>query len=886
MRVTVLLILSLLPLMIFASVKTMATDKFMVYYRSGMEDEALHALQVLEHYRPRLEQMVGNDYPRAAIKLEDMGNLVNGFANPAGNVIGLYMYPPTSDELAFGEDWFQLVAPHEYIHQLQLSHEGGLPAILRTLFGNILYVQLHQPMWMTEGITVYGESKLSEHAGRMNNGYYSAIISALAREDKLPSPTKASYYSYDTPLAHYYVFGGSFHRFLAERFGEDKFAALYRDNSSRLAAYSNGITPGLALDPAFRNAYGMSLDSLWALWQADEKAKLKPLQREQITTDGWRKSDLSYQKGSLYYVSRVGTKTGPGRTFSHNSLMRLDVISPGSKPVEILRQATDFPAGYQILDNEIYFSRNEYRKGFANKENDGYGAVTQLLRKSGMNTELIYEGQVRAFLAVAKGSILIAEDTPLYRGSVLFEYDPVSQSKKMLYQGEELIHGICESDGEIYLNAKPYWSNSGIFMLENGRLTTIVNSPSTETLLYVRDGKLIYNVVFDDELRGFEMDLKSRKVREYGSGDYLKSPVLTSSGDLYYLGLNAQGADLYSTSLNYVEPKIPNFKRAPAPFPKARFNGQSTLGDGTPISHGDYSPNIGHLLNPRIVRFPQIYGTADSLAVGAVLVGTDAVGDFPQWQISGIYDTFRNKVVGNFVLYSRLFNPLNQDLIVSTDDDLSIRLNQSLSLLRRQNYGLNSITLGLGLKTWQSFERKQAFPFISQSFSWSTGQAGLYNSIPWESTDLNLSDRDRLGWQGQLSLRQKLPVQAELNSILNVGYDPEAPSDEVFYPIRGYDGELLTNKGLTLRNTFYFPLLKIRSGVWNPQMYVEDVHLGFFYDLAKPEENLSYLEHYSYGAELIGEFGLAFMGTLNAGLRAGKTKAGKSFVEVILGMDF
>jgi hypothetical protein len=874
------------PILAVASVKTMATDKFMVYYRSGMEDEALHALQVLEHYRPRLEQMVGNDYPRAAIKLEDMGNLVNGFANPVGNVIGLYMYPPTSDELAFGEDWFQIVASHEYIHQLQLSHESGLPAILRTLFGNILYVQLHQPMWMTEGITVYGESKLSEHAGRMNSGYYSAIISALARENKLPSPTKASYYSSDTPLAHYYVFGGSFHRFLAERFGEDKFTDLYRDNSSRIAAYTNGVTPALALDPAFRNAYGMSLDSLWALWQADEKAKLKPLQREQITTDGWRKSDLSYHNGSLYYTRNIGSKTGPGSTFSHNSLMRLDVNSPGSKPVEILRQATDFPAGYQILGNEVFYSRNEYRKGFANKENDGYGAVTQLLRKSGMNSDLLYEGQVRAFLAIANGRILIAEDTPLYRGSVLFEYDPVSQSKKTLYQGEELIHGICELNGEIYLNAKPHWSNSGIFMLENGRLTTVVNSPSTETLLYAREGKLIYNAVFNDELRGFEMDLKSRKVREYGSSDYLNSPVLTDSGELYYLGLNAQGADLYSTSPNYVEPNIPVFKRAPAPFSKASFGSQSALEDGTPIHHGDYSPNIGHLLNPRMLRLPQIYGTADSLAVGAILVGADAVGDFPQWQIAAVYDTFRKKVIGDFMLSSRLLNPVNQELVVSTDDDLTIVLNQSVSLLRRQNYGLNSFNLGLGLKTWQDFGRKQAYPFISQGFSWSTGQAGIRNIMFWESTDLNLSDRDRLGWQGQLSLRQKLPINAELNSILNLGYDPDAPSDEVFYPIRGYDGELLANKGLTLRNTVYFPLLKIRSGVWNPQMYVEDVHLGFFYDLAKPEENLSYLEHYSYGAGLIGEFGLAFMGTMNAGVRAGKTKEGKNFAELILGMDF
>lgn len=881
-----MLMLCCLPLLAGAAVKTMATDKFMIYYRSGMEDEAYKALEVLEHYRPRLEQMVGNDQPRVAVKLEDMGNLVNGFAFPAGNLIGLYMYPPTSDELSYGEDWFQIVAPHEYIHILQLSHESGLPAILRTLFGKIFYVQMHQPMWMTEGITVYGESQLSEYSGRMNGAYFSALISALAREDKLPSPTKASYYSYDTPLAHYYVFGGSFHRFLAERFGEDKFADLYRDNSSRVAAYTNMVMPAMALDPAFKNTYGMSLDALWALWQADEKAKLKDVERLQQSQDGWDKADLKYHDNSLYYTQRSGAKTGPGRSFSHYSLMRMDLGVPGAKPMEILRQATDFPAGYQIQGSKIYYSRNEYRRGFANRENDGYGAITQVLGLDERTTGLIYEGQVRAFLPREDGRLIISEDLPLYRGSLLFEYDPATGDKKTLYEGQELIHGICETGGELYLNAKAYWSNSGIFKLEQGKLNTIIDSPGVETLLCAGDGKLFYNAVLNDELKGYVYDLNTHKILELQSADYLKSPVITDSGELYYLGLNSEGADLYSTRLQYAEAIMPDFKRMPAPFASQKFSGQSALQSGKAIQHGHYNANVAHLLNPRLLHFPLIYGTTDSLAIGAILAGTDAVGDFPQWQIAAVYDTFRKKVIGDFGLSSRLLSPLNQELTISTDDDLTIDLDQSVRLWRRQNYGLNSVNLGLGLKTWQNFERKQAYPYISQNFSWSTGQLGLRNTAIWESNEWSLSDRDRLGWQGQLSFRQRIRINTELNTMLNIACDPDAPSDEVFYPIRGYEHELYTNKGITLRNSLYFPIFKVREGTWNPQIYLEDVHLGLFYDLAKAQDELSGLEHYSYGAELIGEFGMAFMGTLSAGMRVGQSKKGETFAEIILGLDF
>jgi hypothetical protein len=878
--------LLLVPILAPAALKTMANDKFIVYYRTGMEHEAYHALQVLEYYRPRLEKMTGNTYGKAAIKLEDMGNLVNGFANPVGNVIGLYMYPPTSDELSFGEDWFQIVAPHEYIHQLQLSYEGGLPELMRSLFGNLLFVQMNQPMWMTEGITVYGESQLSEYAGRMNSAYYSAVIAALAREDKMPSPTKAAYYSADTPLAHYYVFGGSFHQYLAENYGEDKFSRLYMDNSSRIAAYSNGLTPALALDPAFQNTYGASLGTLWQDWQTREKMNAPALQRERITQDGWEKGNLSMQDGKLYYTHRKGFKTGPGRSFSYNSLMKIDTTVPGAAPQEILRQASGFPAGYKIRKDKVYYSRNEYQRGFSNKENEGFGAITQLVLLQDGSHKLLYEGQVRAFLPLENGTILIAEDMPYYRGSVLFEYDPLSESKTTLYEGEELIHGICMAEGEIFLNAKTYWSNSGIYRLEDAKLSTVINSPSKESLVCATSGKLYYNAVFEDKLEGFEYDLKTRAVRQMVSDDYLKDPVITDAKELYYLAMNSQGMDLYKSNADFQEPDIPTFKRIPAPFPKQEYQGQTTLHNGSPIVHGSYSQNIAHMLNPRMLRIPQIYGEQDSLAIGAILVGQDAAGDFPLWQIAAVYDTFRKKVIGDFSLSSKFLNPVNQDLLVSSDDDFTVQLNNSMALYRRQNFGLNSINLGIGIRTRNMFERNELYPFISQSLSWSSGQMGIRNTVFVEAKQGDLFQPKRLGWQGQVVLRQGfLALGSELNSIINLAYDPDAAYDDVFYPLRGYDQELSANKGITIRNTLYRPIFRIREGLWNPQIFLEDINLGLFYDLAL-KDGSEEPEEFSYGLELIGEFGLMFMGNANAGLRIGKTKAGDQFATVFLGTEF
>lgn len=880
----ILMLLILIPLSLTASWKTMSTDSFMVYYRSGMEDEALHALKVMEHYRPQMEELTGNTHGRVAIKIEDMGNLVNGWANPVGNVIGLYAYPPTKDELAFGEDWFQIVAPHEYIHQLQMTHEGGIPAMLRRTFGNLLYPQLHQPMWMTEGITVYGESQLSPYAGRMNSAYYSSIISALAAEDRLPSRTKAAYYSQDTPLAHYYVFGGSFHSYLAKTYGEERFAYLYQDNSSRLTAYLNGLMPSLALDPAFFNAYGRSLDTLWQEWQASEKAQAKAQTATRVTHDGWDKDDLKYYDGALYFTRRYADKTGPGRSFYKLSLMMVDLTSANPQPVEVLRQATEFPASYHVLKDKIYYSRTEYRRGFANKDNDAYGSVTQIMLKDGDSIRKLFEGQVRAFLPLSDGDILIAEDKALYRGSKLYRFSPGSSAQTLLYDGDVLIHNIVMDGVDLFVNAKEYWKNSAIYSLKDGKLRQVLQSPGSQTLLQAKDGVLFYNSIIDNQMQAWEYHTKSREHRKYNYDNYLKTPVQAPDGSLYFLSLNASGMDLYRDRIRVAAAPAVKYQAEKPPFAKEEYRGQTLALGQHEIRNGGYANNIGHLLYPRILHIPQIYGTEDSLAIGAVLVGNDAVGDFPQYQIQGIYDTFRKKVIGSFMLSSTILAPVNQNLYISSDDDGTFQLDNMVFLLQRQNYGLSSVSAGFGAITWDSFERRMLYPYVMQSFAWPSGQAGLRNTLYWEDANTLSSSRDRLGWHGQLALRQRVSKHSELNSTLNMAYDPDADSDDVFYPLRGYDDELKSSKGLTLRNTWYTPLMKVRSGMWNPQIYLEDINLGLFYDAALDPENMDQSLQYSAGLELIGEFSLMFMGQMNVGLRIGTNKDKEQFIGLILGM--
>ncbi|MDD2544586.1 MAG: hypothetical protein PHC57_09185 [Candidatus Cloacimonetes bacterium] len=882
--ITIALILLLLPLSLAAGWKTLSTDSFMIYHRSGMEDEALHALRVMEYYRNRLERISGNTHPRVAIKLEDMGNLVNGYANPPGNLIGLYMYPPTKGELAYGEDWFQTVATHEYIHQLQMTHEGAIPELLRRSFGNLLYPQLHQPMWMTEGITVYGESQLSSYTGRMNSAYYSSIISALAAEDKLPSRAKAAYYSYDTPLAHYYVFGGSFHNYLAKTYGEERFGQLYRYNSSQIFAYLNGIMPAFCLDSAFYNCYGKTLDQLWQDWQISEKQKASNQPAQRITWDGGEKSDLRIYDESLYYIRRISSKTGPGSGFYTQSLMRIDLTTSDAQPVEVLRQATDFPASYHIQGDDIYFSRSEYRRGFGNKDNDGYGSITEILKKNAKGTELIFRGQVRAFLPLANGDILIGEDLPMYRGSRLFRYSPTSRQQILLYSGDSLIHGIFVDKDQIYVNAKEYWKNSAMYILNGGKLELISDSPTRQTILKVSDGSIVYNTIINDQLQAWEYNLNSKTHQRFQYSHYLKDPAMAKDGKLWFLSINADGLDLYQGHITLQRTTHPKLDSSSAPFPKESYKGQNSVLNGMAVNQGGYLNNIAHLLNPRLLHIPQFYITEDTLQIGAVLVGSDAVGDFPQYQISGIYDAKTEQVQGSFVLSNTLFAPLHQDIMISSDDDGTYMLNQSISLYKRQNYGLTSVNAGLGALAWDKWQRRMLYPFISQAVIWPGGRAGLRNTLYWEDKDYLSSARDRLGWQGQVDLRLRSSKHSEIQSVINAAYDPDADSDDVFWPIRGYDHELQSSQGLSLRNTWYTPIIKVRNGLWNPHIYMEDINLGLFADAAADSKKYEESLQYSYGVELIGEFSLLFNMQLQVGFRVGMNKDQEQFLGFILGM--
>ena len=892
LRFLLLPLLVLLPLALtaWANYRSVATPNFQVYYQNGWEEEALEVLQTMEYYRPYVEELTGNTGGLASIVLEDMGNEVNGYVNLLNRKIALFAYPPTGGSLSNGESWWKLVGVHEYIHHNQITTASGLPGFLQKVFGNVLYPSLHQPMWITEGITVYGESNLSPYAGRMRGGYYNTIITALAKEGKLPSPAKATVYSEDTPQAHYYVFGGSFLSYLAETYGQEKFAEFFALQGKSPESYLSAIIPALSISSYFQKVYNRSLDSLWADWQNLEANRDISLPQDKLTSTGWNYDHLQAQNGDLYYTHSSSASTGPLSGFNYNSIIRMSEPEGAARQEVILRQATDFPAGFQIKESKLYYSRSENKRGFDNNESDGTGSVTELWVKdldSGDSRRLL-SGNIRSFRVLEDDVLMVAEDDDHYRCSSITQYSLQGEMLSQPWVTDRLIANIYDWEGCIYVTAKEPWRNTSIYLMDPDEHSffPLVNTEHMEALVRVDNGWLIFDASYEDQQRSFAYRLRTGDIYKLGENSGMRNSLMPDEEHFYTISMSARGEDIFRGEMRLIPFELPQTTAQPRPPALTQSGGNTLIMDRYPVQSGSYLGNISHMLVPRMVRIPYVMGTTDSLSLGLMMMGGDLLGDFPLWNASLEYDFDRQAWGAVVGLENNFFHPLRQNISYSSHDGGSLSLDQYLYLLERRNYGLNNVWVGLRYAGTEGFERQELNPYLGLSFRWPGGYLGTNNALYIENDDLLSTDRDRLGWQGRLNLRQRLAKATELRSQLHLAYDPDADPDEVFSPIRGYDDDWQQSSGLIFRNSIYTRLAEVRKAIWTPLAYMNDVYGGVFADASLPWDGDMDETRLSGGVELVGEFTFFSQLALDLGLRLATNKDGELVPGIILGTSF
>ncbi len=273
---------------------TLETPHFLIHYHQGGEAVARKAAQIAEDVHARLVPRIKwEPKQKTEVVLVDAMDEANGMTGviPYNQIILLLTQPV--GEPGFGttpyEDWMRLVIAHEYTHVLQLDMiNGGLGGLMQAVFGRLYFPNALQPEWLIEGLAVYEETEQTA-GGRGRSAGAEMILRMAVLEGPFPQLSQMTVFPDTWPSGEVpYLFGASFTRFIADKYGREKLADL----SLR---YSNRNLPFL-VDSTGRKALGQYYSRLYKEWKTALQNKHEK-QRDEIQAKGLTKSTALTRKG-------------------------------------------------------------------------------------------------------------------------------------------------------------------------------------------------------------------------------------------------------------------------------------------------------------------------------------------------------------------------------------------------------------------------------------------------------------------------------------------------------------------------------------------------------------------------------------------------------------
>lgn len=241
--------------------RTITTAHFRVHFTPATESLARRAAANAETAYAQLSRELTP--PRGTIDLvvADNYDLTNGYATPfPTNRIVIYANPPVNETaLRFTDDPDAMVITHELVHIFHLDRSRGIWGLAQRVFGRAPYLfpDEYSPGWLTEGLAVYYESKLTG-AGRVLGSDHRMIAEAYASERRFPSIDRISFADARFPYGNSpYVFGSLFMDYLARTHG-DHMRAFVESEASQLVP--------LLLDRPAKQAFGITFTRAWRQW--------------------------------------------------------------------------------------------------------------------------------------------------------------------------------------------------------------------------------------------------------------------------------------------------------------------------------------------------------------------------------------------------------------------------------------------------------------------------------------------------------------------------------------------------------------------------------------------------------------------------------------------
>ena len=364
------------------------TEHFRIFYHEGLEGAAARAARIAEAaYAPLTELYGYAPDGRVRIVLKDHDDYANGAAFFYQDTIEIWATSLDHDfDLRGSSDWLRNVITHEFAHIISLgvARKGvqRVPALYLQYFGyqreknrpDILIgypdviasypvMGTVMPMWLAEGAAQYGTATTAHDRWDANRDM--VLRSLVLADEQLSFEQMGVFGKQGFGNEYVYDHGFGLVRYIAETYGEEKIAELYR-------AASGWHT--LAIDGACKKVLGKSENELYDEWIESlrqsyraQVAALGPLREgEQVVDVGFSnlRPRLAPNGEKLAYLSTRKRHHGP-----HGLIVR--DLATGEEEVAA------FPAAASTVDwspdgSKLLFSRIDRADKYGSRQADIY----------------------------------------------------------------------------------------------------------------------------------------------------------------------------------------------------------------------------------------------------------------------------------------------------------------------------------------------------------------------------------------------------------------------------------------------------------------------------------------------------------------------------------
>jgi WD40-like Beta Propeller Repeat len=266
--------------------KTIETRHFRIHFTPALEEMARRAAPNAERAFELLSRELVAPHGKVDLVIADNVDYTNGYATPfPSNRIVIFAHPPV-DETALRNyaDWSQLVITHELTHIFHLDRAAGIWKAGRYLLGRhpALFPNVYLPAWITEGLAVYYESRLTG-TGRLEGSEHYMIARAAAEAGSFPRLGEISLSTSRFPGGEtVYAYGGFIFDYLSRTRGSRSIRDFVELNS-------RVIFP-LTLNGKSKRVFGITFADAWKQWT---DSLLRVTQRTAGPIEGWR--DLTHE---------------------------------------------------------------------------------------------------------------------------------------------------------------------------------------------------------------------------------------------------------------------------------------------------------------------------------------------------------------------------------------------------------------------------------------------------------------------------------------------------------------------------------------------------------------------------------------------------------------